>query len=588
MKIYLHQTHHSIADLDGIFSYLEEQMGPQKSPGLHLFPEGQLVGYPLQDLYLDPSFIGSFHKALEKFNAFSTSMEREKEGEEETLFLLGGPEYEYSSRSTPRGIPQNIYNSIYAVSPGHPLKPIYRKQLLPGYDIFDEPKYFTPGTENKVLSFRGKKLALLICEDMWSSPSSPCDPVSLLGEEGAPLDLIVNLSASPFHLEKDHMRTERAKEVCHHLRAPLAYVNRVGGEDGILFDGGSFVAHENGILAKAPFFEKNVLVWEMPSSPKKENVSPPKVPKARPRKGAWESLFHFRLDDRNPPQIRPLNRDDLDLALAAIQFGLREYADKNGFQKFLVALSGGLDSALVLTLTKLALAPGLTLEALSMPGNFTSPKSNELTRSLCEKLEVPCRFLPIKFLHASSRQAFLSAFDSPLEGIADENIQSRLRALFLYARSNQDGAMVVNTSNKSELSVGYSTQYGDGVGAVSPLGDLYKSEVYQLAHHINDRYGSLIDPEILGRPPSAELRPGQKDSDSLPEYPVLDAILEGLTSYGLSVSDLVERGHRREDVEKVRRLQSLSEFKRSSFCPVIKLKFKSYGFGHRVPISKKL
>src|SRR5690606_16453870 len=268
-------------------------------------------------------------------------------------------------------------------------------------------------------------------------------------------------------------------------------------------------------------------------------------------------------------------------------FGLREYARKCGFQNYLVAVSGGIDSALVLALAKLALLPGQKLEAIYMPGFFSASESYDYSAQLCENLAIPLRHLPIKFTHSALRNQFMDVFSQELTGPADENIQSRLRGMLLYTRSNQTGAMVINTSNKSEIAVGYSTQYGDSVGAISLLGDLYKSEVYALAHFLNRRHNHVIPSGIIERAPSAELRADQTDQQSLPDYDQLDAILEGLLSYRMSVKELHALGFDHTVVTKVHDLWRKSEYKRRQFCPIIKIKAKSFGFGYRVPICKK-
>ena len=578
MKIYLHQTHHTIADFSSTFSYLKNLLRNAEK-GVHLFPECFLNGHPCLDLCLQPSYIDCYQRKLEELGEFCRQQERDDEG----LFLFGGLEYQRNGASS---IPEKIFNALYSVSPGLTPQVTYRKQLLPSYDIFDESKYFTPGAENKILNFMDRRIGLLICEDMWgTSAHQGQDPVLAWLQQGENLDLIVNISASPFHLNKADARIRRAREISHALQAPLIYVNRVGGEDEILFDGGSFVANGDQILAQCPSFQAAQNSLTLPKYPGKypEKSRPMAI---HTNAGPWEDIFVADLQKENPLRLRPWSLQQLEKAIRAIQFGIQEYASKNGFQKFLVALSGGIDSALVLTLAKLGLLPGQSIEALFMPGLFSAPISSELSQELCQNLGISLRTLPIKFLHTTCRNAFLSTLYAPLEGLADENIQGRLRSTLLYARSNQTDAMVLNTSNKSELSVGYCTLYGDSVGAIAPLGDCYKSEIYQLAEYLNQHHGAIIPQGIIDRPPSAELRAGQQDSDSLPEYPVLDAILEGLLSYSMDRESLIQLGHSPEDVERITQRYSKAEYKRAQFCPIIKIKSKSYGFGHRVPISK--
>jgi len=251
-----------------------------------------------------------------------------------------------------------------------------------------------------------------------------------------------------------------------------------------------------------------------------------------------------------------------------------------------VALSGGIDSALVLSLYKLALKSDQFLEAVYMPSKFSSSLSYELSYQLCQNLGIKLYSLPIKFLHSMIKNSFEDCFKESLKGIADENIQSRIRGALIYARSNQIGSLVPNTSNKSELAVGYSTQYGDSVGAIGPLGDLYKTEVYHLASYINEHFGNLIPEQIIQRPPSAELRENQEDSQSLPPYERLDAILEGILSYRFTQTDLIDRGFDEKEVSQVLKLYFSSEYKRKQFAPILKVKPKSFGFGYRVPLCK--
>jgi NAD+ synthase (glutamine-hydrolysing) len=576
----IHQTHHTIADFEKIRDYcLEVLENPTK--GLHLFPELYLTGYPLQDLLLQKSFIENYQVMLEEISDRSQALELD----ESKALLLGGLKYTFSED----GLPFSIENVIFKLSPGKPLKDVYTKRLLPNYDIFDEKKYFTPGDECGLWKFGEKNIALMICEDMWPSNAHPIDPAfdtqKLLQKKNLDLDLIVNLSASPYHLNKAEKRIKRGIEISCSLGAPFVYVNRVGGEDEILFDGHSFLVNEEELIWEGDIFGADVSEQALP----KKLAPKYKLDDTAVLENTWESLFNPQLLEQGPshPILKPLTDDDCASSLSALKFGIQEYANKTGVNKFLVALSGGIDSALVLTILKLALKEGQELEALFMPGYYTVSASYDLSEALCKNLGIPLRILPIKFFHASIRNGFADSLSSPLDGLADENIQSRLRGSLLYARSNQTGALVFNTSNKSELAVGYSTQYGDSVGALSVLGDLFKSEVFNLAGYINKKYNNLIPNEILLRPPSAELRDDQFDEQTLPAYEVLDGILEGLLSYRLSPKDLINLGYPRDEVEKTFSLYQKVEFKRYQFCPIIKIKAKSFGFGYRIPICKK-
>jgi len=577
MQIHLHQSHHILADTDQIFNYLDENFLVKKPlPGIHLLPELFLNGYPLQDLCLQRSYIEKFTNLISKIDA-----SKNDHWGEDTLVLMSGLEYELEGS----GLPNRIRNVIYAWEKGSELKSIYTKRLLPNYDIFDEEKYFTPGDKPGLLSFAGKSFALLICEDMWHSSTHEMDPVKELYElkrNKLKFDGVLNLSASPFHIGKKEKRISRAKEISQILEAPFFYVNRVGGEDEVLFDGSSFAVNGQKLIGASKSFAEDFLTVDL------EKFSGESLLPKDTKENTWESLFDPSLEQTGElPKLLTLSDDDCFQTFEALKFGFQEYSKKCGFDNFTIALSGGVDSALVLTLVKLFLKEGQKLEAIYMPSIYSREISWELSDKLCENLGVKLTSLPIKFFHSSVKLGYKDAFGSDLDGLADENIQSRLRGSLLYARSNHTNSMVINTSNKSELAVGYSTLYGDSVGAISLLGDLYKSEVFRLCEFLNKKFGGLIPQGIIDRPPSAELREDQEDQQSLPPYDRLDAILEGILSYRLSSEDLIASGFEPGEVDKTYQLYKRSEYKRAQFCPIIKVKPKSFGFGYRVPICKR-
>ena len=571
----LHQTHHTLADFDSIAACLEDSL---KGDSLHLFPELFLTGYPLQDLCLQRSFIDAYHMHFERVNAWV------KKQPGPWRALIPGLHYELEEN----GLPRRIENVVFEAVPGKGLRKIYTKRLLPNYDIFDEQKYFTAGQGNCFYDYKGSLLAIHICEDMWTSSSHPIDPCDLMyremKEKNLPVKMLINLSASPFDGTKKRKRFERAKSISLKFKCPFLYLNRVGGEDEILFDGSSFIVSGDTVSLTMKTFEAEVQTVELEKLSGKYEHEPVFHPE-----NTWEGLFSPQIDtSARPARMRTWTDEECEDIFSALKFGLQEYAKKSGFRKFLVALSGGMDSALVLAIVKLSLRPDQEVEAVYMPSIHSASLSTQLCEDMCRRIKVPLWHLPIKFLHSTVKNTFMNTFPDKFEGLTDENIQSRLRGTLLYTRSNQTGAMVINTSNKSELAVGYSTQYGDSVGAISLLGDLYKTEVYRLAGYINEKYDHPIPDGIISRGPSAELRQNQLDQDSLPPYERLDTMLEGILSYRLGKKELSGLGFEEAEIAKTLNLYLKSEYKRAQFCPIVKIKAKSFGFGYRIPISKNL
>lgn len=507
MQINLHQTHHEIADFESIYNSITNLFSSNNyKKGLHVFPELFLTGYPLQDLVYHKSFIDEYNALLADINLWS---EKQLKEDSETLILMGGLKYEFDML----GMPSTIENVIYALTPGKKLESIYTKRLLPNYDIFEEQKYFTAGQESKIINFNGKNIALLICEDMWFSHMYEIDPVEDLKDDldskNLKLDLIVNLSASPYYLGKRDQRINRALEISQFLKAPFVYVNRVGAEDEILFDGQSFITDGNEILIECNIFKSDSASISLPTFkiPEKGNLKT-----YTSNSNTWHSIFSTRLSS-DTHNLNNLSDEECDEILQALIFGIKDYSLKNKLTKFTIALSGGMDSSLVLAILKIMQKEmPCEIEAVFMPSLYSSSLSFDLSYDLCKNLGIKLTTMPIKFIHSTIKNAYKDAFNSPLEGLADENIQSRLRGALIYMRSNAHNSAVLNTSNKSELSVGYSTIYGDSVGALSVLGDLYKSEVFDLAKYINKKFNNIIPAEIISRPPSAELRDDQEDS----------------------------------------------------------------------------
>ncbi len=562
--------------------------GQNAIPELHLYPELYLAGYPLQDWIWHKAFVTSYLQHLQALGQFCVEQTAPSTPQ---AALVGGLEYTLDEFDCP----VRIENVIYECRAGANLRKIYTKALLPNHDIFDEERYFYPQREAGIYHFAERHIGLMICEDMWPQGqhrSRAFDPTLVLQQkcrdEGVALDLLANLSASPAFVGKHRQRVGRAQYLSCLFEAPFAYVNRVGGEDEIVFDGSSFVVNGGELVHQCRTFEADLAAVPLPRfSPQTAPTCPSPASPGLPSEQTWDTLFRPSLDlEATPPQLRPLSPDDCDWMVRSLQLGVRDYADKCGFDHFLVAISGGIDSALVLALAKIIAGDSRRVEAIFMPGLYSSPLSRELATDMCQNLGIALTHWPIKFLHSTARHFFQDSFGEELEGLADQNIQARLRTCLLYARSNQKGAMVLNTSNKSELALGYSTLYGDSAGALSPLGDLYKSEVYQLAEHLNRTCQNPIPQGMIDRPPTAELKENQSDLQELFPYPRMDAILEGLLSYLYSPQDLIKFGFDEREVYKIYRLYHQSEYKRKQFCPIIKLKNKSFGFGHRMPIAK--
>ena len=577
MDIYLHQKNNEIGNLEKSTQHLLSVFHSSSKAGLHLFPELFLGGYPLQDICLQRPFVSRYIQCLNK-------LQEDVPKDTKQYVLFGGLEYKFNSQSEIA----HIYNCIYKLD-CKGLKSVYRKRLLPNYDIFDEKKYFSPGTTNSFINIGGKVFCLFVCEDMWHSSRHEADPVFSAIEESKSkkmrVDGVINLSASPFHIGKQATRVRRCFEISKLFDAPFFYVNQIGLNDEILFDGQSFIACNGEKVVQAESFVEEVLTHTLSTNPAQRTNCEIKTFNVE---NTWEALFQANIDKKTR-KLRQLGQSDLKEIVMAQTFALNEYARKTGMNGFLVALSGGIDSALVLAMASLASkASGLPLEAIYMPSQYNSQMSYDLSNEMCHKIGIKLKVINLKFIHQTIKMTFEDGTGIELKGVADENIQSRLRGSLIFARSNQTGAMVLNTSNKSELSVGYSTLYGDSVGALSILGDLYKTEVYQLAGFINENFDNPIPTGIISRPPTAELRDGQKDEDNLPPYEVLDLILEGLLSYQFSIEDLTNLGLSKQDLESVINLYTKAEFKRYQFCPIVKLKSKSFGFGYRNPILKNL
>ncbi len=533
LRIALAQQDFPVGDVSGntdkIIAVLH-QVRQAKSADLVVFPELAMCGYPPEDLLFHAGLRRQLAEGLDRICAESG----------EIGVLVGYPEF----------ADQRIYNSVALFAGGRQLAN-YRKCCLPNYSVFDEQRYFTPGGGPVVVEFRGFKLGLGICEDIWQ-PGLPARSVAA----GAELLLVVN--GSPFETGKQARREAVIAARAVETGRPLAYLNLVGGQDELVFDGGSCVADADGqIVFRAPAF------------------------------AAGLHLLRFRRepDGRLAPvsgTVVPL-LDDVPSVYAALLTGIRDYVHKNGFPGVVLGLSGGIDSALTLALAVDALG-AMAVQAVMMPYRYTAAMSIEDAALQAQQMGVDYQVLPIEPMVEATRNSLASLFAGLPEDATEENIQSRCRGILLMAISNKSGRMVLATGNKSEMAVGYATLYGDMAGGFAPIKDCTKTLVYELARYRNS-IGAVIPERVISRPPSAELRPDQQDSDSLPPYPVLDAILDALIIDNRSVDEIAAHGFDREVVVRVLEMVRRAEYKRRQAPPGVRISGRAFGRDWRYPIT---
>lgn len=493
-----------------------------------VFPELTLTGYPPEDLLLRPGFVGQVEPALRR-------LREEIRG---IVAVIGYPEV------TETG----LRNAAAAVGDGAS-HAVYYKQLLPNYSVFDEKRYFVAGTEPVVLTIRGVRVGITICEDVWQP-----EPVRRAADAGA--QLLLNLNASPFHAGKGQLRLEILRQRATECGLPIVYANLVGGQDELVFDGGSMVVSGNGELTqRAPLCVEGLYPVDFTVG---ATVQP--IPGAIAAEPAEEEAIY-----------------------RAIVLGVRDYVTKNGFPGVVLGLSGGIDSALTLAIAVDALGPE-RVEAVLMPSRYTADMSNTDAELEAKALGVQYHLLPIEPAFQSFLHILQPVFAGLPPDIAEENIQARCRGVLLMAISNKTGKMVLTTGNKSETAVGYSTLYGDMAGGFGPIKDVLKTMVYRLAAYRNN-LSPVIPQRVFDRPPSAELRPDQTDQDSLPPYEVLDAILRDYVEEDHSVEELIAAGFDRATVERVARLVIVNEYKRRQAAPGVRITPRAFGRDRRYPIT---
>jgi NAD+ synthase (glutamine-hydrolysing) len=468
---------------------------------------------------------------------------------------------------------------------------VYRKRFLPNYGVFDEERYFASGRDLVLLRLGDSLVGVTICEDMWQ-PGPPATDLALAGAQ-----LLVNVSASPFHVGKDRDREEMFQQRARDTSSFVAFVNAVGGQDELIFDGHSVILDDEGdVLARAAGFEEALLVVEVdPTAAMGRRLSETRRRALGREREELPPVETIVLVDRRgqtlegsvpTKDIAPLE-NDLEQMRLALELGLRDYVEKNGFRDVVVGLSGGIDSALTAALAVGALGAD-RVHGVSMPSRFSSEATRGDARRLAESLAIDFRELPIDETVADFEQALAPSFGGVERDLTEENLQARVRGVLLMALSNKFGWLVVATGNKSELSVGYATLYGDMAGGFALLKDVFKTDVFRLAEHLNDRAGrELIPSSIIERPPSAELREGQLDQDSLPPYPELDRVLEAYVELDRSREELLGDGFDPDVVDRALSMIDRAEYKRRQAPPGVKLRPKAFGRDRRTPITNR-
>ncbi|MEJ7765081.1 MAG: NAD+ synthase [Acidimicrobiales bacterium] len=556
LRVALCQLNQTVGDLEGNVGRVLGMYGRAEEAGcdLAVFPELAITGYPPEDLVLKPGFVRDNREALEKV-AVATGRCAAVVG-----FVDEG---------------RDLHNAAAVCSGGRVLG-TYRKRLLPNYAVFDEQRYFAPGPEPlELYGFGGTEVGITICEDVWS-PKGPMQEQAAGGAE-----VVVNLSASPYYRGRWAERERMLATRCTDSSCALVYVNLVGGQDDLLFDGGSLVFDADGtLLARLPVLEEAFAVVELDVRPVfRKRLLDPRGRAAAPALPVIQSSptepGRPRLEAR-PDLVEP--PDEILELHRALVLGTRDYVTKSGFADVVIGLSGGIDSTLVACIAVEALGPE-HVHGVAMPSRYSSDSSEGDAAALARNLGIDFRTIAIESAHAALLKM------TSIDGLAEENVQSRIRGVTLMALSNQYGWMVLTTGNKSELAVGYSTLYGDTAGGFAVIKDVPKTLVFRLTAAINDRAGhAVVPPEVLTKPPSAELRPDQRDDESLPPYDILDPLLEAYVERDMTKADLLEAGFDPELVDRVTRLVDLAEYKRRQSPLGVRVTPKSFGKDRRVPI----
>jgi NAD+ synthase (glutamine-hydrolysing) len=560
MRLALAQINPTVGDLDANRALILDRLGAAKDAGADVvvFPELAVTGYPPEDLLLRPGFVRAAERSLEQIAQASRGV----------TLLVGTP---YLDRDL---------SNACAVCSGGELKALVKKRFLPNYGVFDEFRYFAPGHDLYLFEHGEALVGVTVCEDMWQ-PGPPATDLALAGAQ-----LLVNVSASPFHLGKDREREEMFRTRARDNNAYVAFCNTVGGQDELIFDGHSAVIDDEGdVISRAPGFEEALLVVDVDLS----SVVARRLTDARRRALAKDRgdlgdvpTIHIgaaqERDHVAAPSIVPF-ADELEQMRQALELGLRDYVRKNGFEQVLVGVSGGIDSALVAALAVEALGAD-RVHCVSMPSRYSSEATRADARALAKALGAGFQEIEIEAVFETYLGVLAPFFADREPDLTEENLQARIRGTLLMALSNKFGWLLVATGNKSELSVGYATLYGDMAGGFALLKDVYKTDVFRLAKHLG-----TIPQSIIERAPSAELRADQLDEDSLPPYPALDQVLEAYVEEDRSLEELSADGFDPYVVERAVALVDRAEYKRRQAPPGVRLRPKAFGRDRRTPIT---
>ena len=595
VRVALCQLDTAVGDIDANADKIVAALKHAEAEGADLaaFPELAITGYPPEDLLLKPSFIADNLSALDHVAASTSQCVAlvgfvDVVGDDdlrEAVARASGAGA-VAREAAVRGAPRRLRNAL-AICGGGGILGTYHKRRLPNYGVFDEERWFAPGTsELELYRIAGVAVGVSICEDLWFEGG----PIAAQAAAGA--SLVVNVNASPFSVGRWADRLEVARARTREAGCALAYVNQVGGQDELVFDGRSFAIGADGaVLASAPAYEESTVVVDVVLSRSDPTAAESGHRSAHAAGGRLLPVIPVSSGPRDPEQrtapAQPAELSEEAEVYGALVLGTRDYLCKTGFTDAVIGLSGGVDSSLVATIAVDALG-AQHVHGLSMPSRYSSVGSSRDAALLAQNLGIDLATVPIESLHDDAGQLLAPVLGRPLAGLPDENLQSRLRGLLLMAVSNDRGWIVLTTGNKSELATGYSTLYGDSAGGFAVIKDVPKTLVYRLCEFRNAQAGTdLIPDAVLRKAPSAELRPDQRDADSLPAYEVLDPVLDALVVNDRSIADVVGEGFDPTLVERVARLVDTAEYKRRQSPPGVRISAKAFGKDRRMPIANR-